>query len=126
MKRFACSALVLVGVVMLAMIQAANGAMTRVDDKVVGTRYQFTCVNGDKEVTSTFRVYKYEVFRKDKKVGTLKPKNDTETTLIITDFEMLNGTAALRKINNGPPKWMGDLKKTDGSIWKLTVVGVEK
>ena len=79
MRRFSWSAIALGGIAVVALLSAdggVNGTTARADDKVVGTRYQFTAVNGDKEDKSTFRVYKYEVFRKDKKIGTIKPKSD--------------------------------------------------
>jgi len=100
---------------------AAEKKKKKDKDNVVGTIWAYKLKKDDKAENGQFRVYKLEVFKGDKKVGKVVPKDEDETKLIITEYEPLNGAAILRKTRTKPPVWKGTLVKDDGSKWSMEV-----
>lgn len=84
-----------------------------------GAIWEFKAINGSEEISGQYRVFKKEVFRGNRKVGVVKPKSATVTTLEITGFPKLNGTTVLHRV--GGPHWEGVLKRDDGSKWVITI-----
>lgn len=91
-------------------------------DHVMGAMWEYTITREGKKETGAFRVYKKEIFHKDKKVGTVDVKDEDETTLYFTAIPELNGKAVLRKTRRNPPAAVGTLKKDDGTEWEMRVV----
>ena len=92
------------------------------DDKVMGALWKYRIEREGKIENGLFRVYKKDIFLKDKKVGTVDTKDEDETTLHITGIPELNGKAVLRKTRRNPPGATGKLKRDDGTTWEMTVV----
>ena len=90
-------------------------------DNIMGAIWTYTLTKGDKKESGTFRVYKKEIFKGDKKVGHVTVKDEDETTLVFTDWSEMNGTATLRKTRKNPPTAGGTLHKKDGSDWEMKV-----
>ena len=95
-----------------------------------GWIWSYVATSGDKEESGTFRVSSLQVFKDGKKVGHIDPKGGTKlgdsTTLILTDFGKLNGTAELVKSHKKPPVWAGTMKTKDGTEWHFRAKLVEK
>jgi hypothetical protein len=106
MRHWILLAAVLVLVGLDARYSGAQVAKKR-PNNVVGTIWEFQASSGIATVDGQFRVYRKDVFKGPNKVGYVKPKDDDETTLVITDFPKLNGTVVLRKTRRKPPSLGG-------------------
>ena len=91
-----------------------------VDDHM-GAIWEFTLTKGTEKSSGKFRVLNHEIFHQNKKVGKAEGKDDDETTITITEWDEMNGTATLRKHKRHPPGATGTLKKKDGSEWEMKV-----
>ena len=91
-------------------------------DHVMGAIWEYTITRDGKKESGTFRVYKKEIFQKDKVVGTVDVKDEDETALYFTAMPELNGKAVLRKTRRHPTAAVGTLKKDDGTEWEMRVV----
>ena len=91
-------------------------------DKVFGAIWSYKLTrDGAKEQAGTLRVYRDDVFVKDKKVGTVRRKGDGETLLTIGGIPEMKGTALLRKTGRNPAVGLGKFKKEDGTEWDMRV-----
>jgi hypothetical protein len=95
-----------------------------------GWIWSYVATSGDKEKSGTFRVSNLQVFKNGKKVGHIDPKGGAKlgdaTTLILTDFGKLTGTAELVKSHKKPAVWAGTMKAKDGTEWHFKAKLVEK
>jgi hypothetical protein len=86
-----------------------------------GWVWSYTAKSGEEEVSGTFRIRNHEVFKDDRKVGTVVPHGGTglgdKVDLILTNFGKINGKALLEKTDMKPPVWVGTLKTKDGTEW---------
>jgi hypothetical protein len=108
-------------VLVVAMGGGSAWAKDKGNDHVVGALWSYTITREGKKETGQFRVFKKEMFHKDKKVGTVDVKDEDETTLHITGIAELNGKATLRKTQRHPPVAVGKLKRDDGTEWEMRV-----
>ena len=91
-------------------------------DKVFGAIWSYKLTrDGAKEQAGTFRVYRDDVFLKDKKVGTVRRKGGGETLLTISGIPEIKGTALVRKTERHPAVGVGKFKKEDGTEWDMRV-----
>jgi hypothetical protein len=122
MSRITPTGLTLVGLALaLGLIASDAFAAPKKPDNIMGVIWSYTLTKGDKKENGTFRVYKKEIFKGDKKVGHVDVKDEDETTLVFTDWSEMNGTATLRKTRKNPPTAGGTLRKKDGSEWEMKV-----
>ena len=75
----------------------------------------------DDKINPEIRVYQKVIYKGDKKVGDVQPKDDDETTLVFTNYAEFKGKAVLRKVKRMPPVWKGTLTKDDGTEWQMDV-----
>ena len=125
MGRLALRALAVCACV-VALSVSAGGQDRDGKDNVVGTKWSYEITNGKEKEEGQFRAYNAELFKGAKKVGKSHPKSATETTLVITDYEPLNGKAVLRKVGHHPAIWKGTLTKSNGSSWEMKVTVKDK
>src|SRR6476469_5758682 len=105
MSLITSTRLTLAGLVIALGLAAASDALAapKKADNVMGAIWSYTLTKGDKKESGTFRVYKKEIFKGDKKVGHVDVKDEDETTLVFTDWSEMNGKADLRKTRKNPP-----------------------
>lgn len=113
---------VAVGLVAGLGTQAAYARGKDAKDHVMGAIWEYTITREGKKESGAFRVYKKEIFQKDKVVGTVDVKDEDETALYFTAVPELNGKALLRKTRRHPTAAAGTLKKDDGTEWEMRVV----
>lgn len=116
----------LLGVVfgtLVAALVLPVAAKDREDDPkdVPGTIWHYELTHGSRKQGGQFRVQGTAIFNGDKRVGTIRPKSDDETTLIFSGHRDFDGKAALRRVERRPPVWEGTLKKDDGTEWQMKV-----
>src|SRR6476660_4934930 len=90
-------------------------------DDVVGAIWHYKLTRNGKTEAGNFRVYQFEIFRGKEKIGSVKPKDDDETTLNITGFPELNGKATLHKVRDKKGLARGVLLRPDGEKWEMEV-----
>lgn len=127
-----CVSLLLMGVVMLfgATPTAIAKRRARKAEDPNGWIWSYVATSGSKSESGTFQVLSLQIYQDKKKVGHVDPKGGAKlgdtTTLILTDFGKMNGTAELTKSHKKPPVWAGTLKATDGTEWHFKAKLVEK
>jgi hypothetical protein len=89
-------------------------------DDIVGAVWEYTLKKGKETSSGQFRVSENRIFKGAKKVGKVEPNGD-ETTITITDWDEMNGTAKLTKNRRAPAGASGTLTKKDGSEWEMKV-----
>ena len=95
--RFHVLPVVLVAVVSLLSAVGRVAAEDKPKDRVFGAIWSYKLTrDGAKPQKGTFRVYRDDVFLKDKKVGTVRRKGGGETVLTIGGIPQMIGTALLR------------------------------
>jgi hypothetical protein len=90
-------------------------------DDVVGAIWHYRLTRNGKTESGNFRVYQFEIFKGKEKIGSVKPKDDDETTLTITGFPELNGKATLHKVRDKTRLAKGTLVRPDGEKWEMEV-----
>jgi hypothetical protein len=98
----------------------ATAAVGKKND-VVGSIWSYTIVKGDKTDKGTFRVYRLDIYKGEKKVGRVTVLDKDETKLSITEWPEMNGKALLKKNQGKNSGATGTMKKTDGTDWHMTV-----
>jgi len=89
-------------------------------DEVVGAVWSYTLSKeGEEDVKGQFRVSDNVIYKGSEKVGTVKPADKDDTTLVFNNWSEMNGTATLKKARNGHAA--GTLIKKDKSEWKMVV-----
>ena len=87
---------------------------------MIGAIWNYTLSKeGEEDVKGTFRVSDGVIYKGSEKVGTVKPKDKDDSTLVFTGLPELNGTATLKKSRDGHAA--GTLIKKDKSEWKMVV-----
>jgi hypothetical protein len=103
-------------------LAAPAPAKPKVRDDIVGAMWKYTLKReGEAEKKGEFRVFRGEIFLKDKKIGTLHKKDEDESTLIIGGLPELNGTAVVRNIKKKPVTAVGKFRRTDGTEWEIRI-----
>jgi hypothetical protein len=102
--------------------EAAFAKSKDAKDHVMGAIWEYTITREGQKESGTFRVYKKEIFLRDKVVGAVDVKDEDETALFFTAMPELNGKAVLRKTRRHPTAAVGTLKKDDGTQWEMRVV----
>lgn len=74
-----------------------------------------------KKMSGHFRVSNLVAYKGPKRIGFVRPERASKTTLTITDWPELNGTATLTKTGYQPPIWQGGFRKADGTKWRWSV-----
>jgi hypothetical protein len=98
----------------------ATAAVGKKND-VVGSIWTYTLVKGDKKDKGTFRVYKLDIYKGEKKVGRVTVLDNDESKLSFTEWPEMNGKAYMKKNQGKNSGASGTLTKTDGTDWHMTV-----
>ena len=95
-----------------------------------GWVWSYTAKSDEEEISGTFRIRNHEVFKDEKKVGTVIPHGGAglgdKVDLILTNFGKINGKALLEKTKMHPPVWVGTLTTKDGTEWHFKAKLAEK
>jgi hypothetical protein len=120
--RFHVLPVLVVTVVSLFAAGVHAAAEDKPKDRVFGAIWSYKLTrDGAKPQAGTLRVYRDDVFLKDKKVGTVRRKGGGETLLTIGGIPEMKGTALLRKTERHPAVGVGKFKKEDGTEWDMRV-----
>jgi hypothetical protein len=88
-------------------------------DDVVGAIWHYKVSHDGKVETGTFRVHRLEIFQGKEKIGSVKVKDEDESSFHITRWPELNGDATFQKVKGQPGAAKGTLVRPNGQKWDL-------
>ncbi len=88
-------------------------------DDVLGALWEYKLTRDGRKESGQFRVYQHEIFRGNKKVGSVYIKDNDEASFDISGWPEMNGKATIRKVKQQPVVWKGDFTRENRQKWNI-------